>query len=55
MLDTLRHIEDKDIGKVLEKLKLQELISDEEFHRLLVSANNVLSYAKAIQGSGFWL
>ena len=55
VLNTLRHIEDKDIGEVLEQLKLQELISDEEFHRLLVSANNVLSYAKAIQGCGFWL
>ena len=55
VLDTLRHIEDQDIGKVLDQLKLQDLITDEEFHRLLVSANNVLSYAKAIQGSGFWL
>ena len=55
VLDTLRHTEDEDIVKVLEYLKLQELISDEEFHRLLAAANNVLSYAKAIQGAGIWI
>ena len=55
VLETLRDTEEKDIGKVLEHLKMHDQISEEEFRRLLVSANDILSYSKAIQGSGFWL
>ena len=55
VLEALRNIDDTDVGTTLEHLRLNELISDKEFHRLLTSANNVLSYAKAIQGSGIWV
>ena len=55
VLEALRNIDDTDVGATLEHLRLNELISDKEFHRLLTSANNVLSYAKAIQGSGIWV
>lgn len=55
VLEALRNIDDTDVGTTLEHLRLNELISDKEFHRLLTSANNVLSYAKAIQGSGICL
>ena len=55
VLEALRNIDDTDVGTTLEHLRLNELISDKEFHRLLTSSNNVLSYAKAIQGSGIWV
>ena len=55
VLEALRNIDDADVGTTLEHLRLNELISDKEFHRLLTSSNNVLSYAKAIQGSGIWV
>ena len=55
VLETLRNTEEKEVGKVLETLKMHEQISDQEFHRLLSSANDILSYAKAIQGCGLWV
>ena len=55
VLETLRNTEEKEVGKVLETLKMHDQISDQEFHRLLSSANDILSYAKAIQGCGLWV
>ena len=57
VLEALRDTEkeEKGKGKVLEHLRMNDQISDQEHHRLLTSANDILSYVKAIQGCGFWV
>ena len=55
VLETLRNTEEKDVGQVLEHLKLHNKISEQEFQRLLSSANDIVSHAKAIQGCGLWI
>ena len=55
VLKALRETEEGGKGKVLEQLRMNDQISDHEHHRLLTSANDILSYAKAIQGCGFWV
>ena len=55
VLEALRDTEEEGKGKVLEHLRMNDQISDQEHHRLLTSANDILSYVKAIQGCGFWV
>ncbi len=55
ILNSLRNIDHDDKMKILNDLKNTEVISEPEFHRLLTSNNNIMSYAKAIQGSGIWV
>ena len=57
VLEALRDTEEEEEGKgkVLEHLRMNDQISDQEHHRLLTSANDILSHAKAIQGCGFWV
>ena len=55
MLEALRDTEEEGKGKVLQQLRMNDQISDQEHHRLLTSANDILSYSKAIQGCGFWV
>ena len=55
ILNSLRSIDDKERTKVLDQLRSDKVISEPEFHRLLTSNNNDMSFAKAIQGSGIWV
>ena len=55
ILNSLRSIDDKERIKVLDQLRSDKVISEPEFHRLLTSNNNDMSFAKAIQGSGIWV
>ena len=55
VLEALRDTEEEGKGKVLQQLRMNDQISDQEHHRLLTSANDILSHAKAIQGCGFWV
>ena len=55
VLEALRDTEEEGKGKVLQQLRMNDQISDQEHHRLLTSANDILSYSKAIQGCGFWV
>ena len=55
VLEALRDTEKEGKGKVLQQLRMNDQISDQEHHRLLTSANDILSYSKAIQGCGFWV
>merc|ERR1712013_841746 len=55
VLEALRDTEEEGKGKVLQQLRMNDQISDQEHHRLLTSANDILSYSKAIQGCGVWV
>ena len=55
VLETLRNTEEKDVGGVLEHLKMYDKISDQEFRRMSTAANDISSYSKALQGSGLWV
>ena len=55
ILNSLKNIDDNERAKVLDQLKNDKVITEPQFHRLLTSNNNLISYAKAIQGSGIWI
>ena len=55
ILNSLKNIDDNERAKVLDQLKNDEVITEPEYHRLLTSKNDVLSSAKAFQGSGVWV
>ena len=55
ILNSLKNIDENERTKLLEQLKNDEVITEPEYHRLLTSKNDVLSSAKAFQGSGVWV
>lgn len=54
-LQRLRDIQDSDVIKTLESLKLHEKITDEQYKRMAIVENDLVSFAKAMTGSGLWL
>ena len=55
ILNSLKNIDDNERAKVLDQLKNDKVITEPEYHRLLTSNNNLMSFAKAVQGSGVWI
>ena len=54
-LQRLRDIQDSDVIKILESLKLHEKITDEQYKRMALVDNDLVNFAKAMTGSGLWL
>ena len=54
-LNTLNNMNQKDKIHTLDQLKLHNLISEDEYHRLLTSADDIINYTKAIIGNGIWI
>ena len=55
VLRELRNISDHDVKKVLETLKMRELITEDQFRKMVIAENDILKFAKAITGSGLWI
>ena len=55
VLQRLKDIQDSDVIKTLESLKLHEQITDEQFKRMAIVENDLVSFARAMEGSGLWL
>jgi hypothetical protein len=54
-LNSLNNMNQKDKIHTLEQLKLHNLISEDEYHRLLTSADDIVNYTRAIIGNGIWI
>ena len=54
-LNSLNNMNQKDKIHTLDQLKLHNLISEDEYHRLLTSADDIINYTKAIIGNGIWI
>ena len=54
-LNSLNNMNQKDKIHTLEQLKLHNFISEDEYQRLLTSADNIINYTKAIIGNGIWI
>lgn len=55
VLQRLKNIHDSDVMKTLESLKMHQQITDEQFKRMAIVENDLVSFAKAMEGSGLWL
>ena len=55
VLNRLINIEEDDLMKTLEHLKLYDQITEQEFERLLITPHDISGYAKALKGSGIWI
>ena len=55
VLQELQDIPDDEVIKKLESLRMHELINDEQFKRMSVADNDILSLTKAFVGQGLWL
>ena len=55
VLNRLINIEEDDLMKTLEHLKLYDQITEQEFERLLITPHDISGYAKALKVSGIWI
>ena len=57
VLQRLTDIDDSDVIRTLESLRMHEQITDEQFRKMAAVDNNLASYAKAMTsaGNGLWL
>ena len=54
-LNSLNNMNNNDKIHTLEELKLHNFISEDEYHRLLTSADDIVNYTRAIIGNGIWI
>ena len=55
VLQGLQDIPDDEVIKKLESFRMHELLNDEQFKRMAVADNDILSLSKAFVGQGLWL
>ena len=55
ILNALRNVKEEERVEVLNNLRTNRLISDSEYKRLAIANNDVINFAKVIQGSGVYI